>query len=242
MPEKLRDTDASAEEILKAIKFKVDRVSGTDAYNQIDNHHVVEVLDELIPSLLANLSDGQKLRILDIGGGLCLLSDQIRGRFGDRVNVFSTGLHKRGVKRVRRLQNMKPLHKQDLRWHSILELSDVEEFDLILETYGELNHCHLIGESMRGDRWFNDFYLKLIVSKLRPGGVASLAPFVLCSNREHMRTQLSDSMSRRAAELGVQLRADSGNGPHTVLRVYKPGPNSPGLSVFPEKTMGPFDF
>lgn len=126
----------------------------------------------------------RKFKILDMGGGIGAFADQIRDNFGDRVKVFTTGLVKNPVREVRKKRPFytAPELKDDfpsnyLKWRSILELNKIdesgeplEEFDLIINTYGEIPY------GQKGDERWLEIYIEAIIKKLRPGGIASIAP------------------------------------------------------------------
>ncbi|MFA6547596.1 MAG: hypothetical protein WCT11_01475 [Candidatus Magasanikbacteria bacterium] len=124
------------------------------------------------------LETKKKVKILDIGGGAGLYAQQLRDTFGDKVDVFTTGIRKRNAKLVRQEVGQK-LHKQDLKWRSVLQLSDYPEFDLIIDTFGEsmygMRNVNENGEYDTGLRIKDqEKYFSAVAKKLLPGGYASL--------------------------------------------------------------------
>ncbi|MFA6171819.1 MAG: hypothetical protein WCW77_01635 [Patescibacteria group bacterium] len=182
--------------------------------------HGISFIKEVIPRLIQkkiedSIKSGksaEKVRILDIGGGVGVYAEQLRKTFGDDVEVYTTGLRKKPVKQFRRLADkinkaepeMKDamfwetsgplldgnisnkMHKNDLIKRSLLEFKDFPEFDLILDTAGELPYQTDYNRQGQLDgRAFLRDYLKAVVNKLRPGGVASIShiDFVLDNSR-----------------------------------------------------------
>ena len=45
----------------------------------------------------------EKVRVLDIGGGVGIYAEQLRKTFGDSIDVITTGLRKQPVRQFRRL-------------------------------------------------------------------------------------------------------------------------------------------
>lgn len=139
-----------------------------------------------------------RVNVLDIGGGAGLFANQLRKKFGDKINVYTTGLIKKAAKTFRGALATEgcteykppknfhmdvPLHKNDLKWRSIIELSDVPEFDLICDTVGEfLYSTELYGKEKNGVEPAEHYsrqrikeYIEIVVKKLLPGGHASIA-------------------------------------------------------------------
>ena len=144
------------------------RVEGDSVGVGLEELHHEYFIRDTIPQLINNSLKG-KIKILDVGGGAALFAKQIRDAFGDKVEVFTTGLRKKAAKERRILSGVSPkLHQNDLKWRSVSELHDFPEFDLIIDSYGEA-------------RWgVDDFeevrdYLVSISQKLLPGGHASIA-------------------------------------------------------------------
>lgn len=125
--------------------------------------HGESFIDKVIPRLLKNK---EKIKILDIGGGVGLFAQQLRDTFGDKVDVFTTGIRKKNAKIVRK-QNDQELHPQDLKWRSVLQLSDFPEFDLVVDTMGESMYGAFEAKEKKQ-------YLNAVAKKLMPGGYASI--------------------------------------------------------------------
>lgn len=163
-------------------------------HGSIDLIHRTSFINEVIPYFLENKKNGEKVRILDIGTGAALYPKQLRERFGNMVEVYSTGLSKKmahkhrgeGIKDV----PIPKLHPNDLKWRSILELRDGEEFDLILDSYGEQLYTTQLVES--GHAEFLK-YLEAVVKKLKPGGLASIYPVLSEKNNfEQVKSYLEE--------------------------------------------------
>lgn len=145
--------------------------------NSVDEAHGISFIEEVIPRLIKSKKKGEKVRILDVGAGAAFFSDKLRKAFPDDVKVFSTGLSKKNALEYRKLnrpEGEEKLHPDDLKWHSILELSDFEEFDLITDTYGEFIYAVQNAGLKLQDRALE--YLNALIKKLKPGGLASIAP------------------------------------------------------------------
>lgn len=126
--------------------------------------------------------------VLDIGGGAGLYAEQLRNVFGDRVTVFTTGLSKKSANTLREHINdnnsffsyqseigvKDKIHSNDLKWRSVLQLSDFPEFDLMVDTVGEFSYLPDNESEIKR-------YLLAIIHKLKVGGHASI---VVGSNLE----------------------------------------------------------
>lgn len=145
------------------------------------------------------LDSGQKqVRVLDLRGGSCMYSREIRERFESspqykgRVKVFTTGLRKLSARHELREASNNPkaqLHADDLKWRSVKELHDYEEFDLIIDTFGEFHYTETakfvkkpsdewhMGESRYETQLLPDSfdsYFYALIAKLKKGGRASI--------------------------------------------------------------------
>jgi len=181
--------------------YTVKRIEGdkNNVDEAIENIHAesfIEYISELIERIDKDPKQkGRKIMVLDVGGGSGVYAEQLRNVFGDRIRVFTTGLAKRLEKEYRKDKHplrvatgqpfFKPsekMHPDDLKWRSILQLHDFPEFDLILDTYGE----QLYG-GIEDPKWVENKkeiykkYLIAVISKLKTGGKASIAPCVLGS-------------------------------------------------------------
>jgi hypothetical protein len=192
--------------------YKVDRQEGKDGVFGIEKLQKESILEKVIPRLLKELPAGQKLKILDNGAGIGVFSDQIRAKFGDRVDVYSTGLSKQAAREYRKKESLPKLHKNDLKWRSIQELSDYPEFGLIIDTYGEAfyrttEHIRLNEEEIGlGVDLLKEFYkhIEQIVKKLLPGGYATLYPvdFANEGERESVVKKIIDDFGVNAYYMG----------------------------------------
>lgn len=134
------------------------------------------------------------VRVLDCGGGIGIYAEQLRGIFGDKVKVTTTGLSPNSALKIRREYlsvdsfNVLPdwpiskdMHPDDNVCQSILQMSNRPEFDLILDTYGEQFY---INEN------FKKKYFDAIINKLRSGGEASIVPFSSETNFYDIKDEL----------------------------------------------------
>ncbi len=200
----------------------------------IDYKHGISFIREVIPRLIAN-NPGRKINILDVGAGMTVFTNQIREEFGDQVRVFSTGLSKQAFKTELKLNETRPdaakkdfpsrLHKDDLKWRSIRELSNFEEFDLIVDTFGEFAYSRndkmkpspLTAEEL--PRTFE--YISMIVAKLRPGGLASIAPVYI--EDEFDKKEFEKWRHQASIQLGVSFDlVNTENKTSQALYIRKP--------------------
>jgi len=157
--------------------------------SEISSLHGESIIKEVIPKLLKELPEGQKLRILDNGTGVGIFTDQIRKEFGDKVDVYSTGLSKQAAREYRKKKELPKLGKNDLKWRSIQELSDYPEFNLIIDTYGEAYYrpfFNMTKTNLSEMHTFPDeFYkhLEQVIKKLLPGGYATITPLRLLTSK-----------------------------------------------------------
>lgn len=161
-----RDENGKGIDYEPSYSYIAGRTEGKGTMNDIDKIHKVSFLNEIIPAILERKKrEGkkEKCKILDIGGGAGEFAKQIRDKFGDSVEVFTAGLKKSTA----RMEARRKLHKNDLKWRSVRQLSDFEEFDLILDTLGEF----LYGAEYKQEK---EFYIMAVIKKLKPGGMASL--------------------------------------------------------------------
>jgi len=104
------------------------------------------------------------------------------------VKVYTAGLSKKSAREYKKDRyktfnidtGPKPspsLQPDDLRWRSILELSDYPEFDLIIDTFGEqLYSTHPEGNFAKISVEIFEAYIRAVIKKLLPGGRAFLCP------------------------------------------------------------------
>lgn len=162
--------------------YTFDRQDGRDveAYDSISELHGISFVEEVIPSLLAKKKNGEKVKILDVGAGAAFFTDEIRKIFGEKVKVLSTGLSKKTAEehRSKSLDKEKAkLNPNDLKWRSILQLTDFEEFDLIIDTLGEfLYSVESKSKNLAEAQESAINYLTVVIRKLKPGGMASIMP------------------------------------------------------------------
>jgi hypothetical protein len=161
------------------------------------------------------------VNILDVGAGAATFSDEIRNKFGDKVQVYSTGLSKKVARDYRKNNELDKLHPNDLKWRSILELSAFEEFDLIIDTIGEFSYSvaglqqkEKGGESPEKAQE----YLQAVVKKLRPGGVASIASYYVLSYASGVGKETIKELEKEY-NVTISPVKDSSR---SLLRIYKP--------------------
>lgn len=153
--------------------YKTARTETEDKhFDNIAERHGESFINEVIPRLIGENPD-RKIKILDIGGGMALFAKQIRDTFGDKVEVFTTGLRKKPAKMERlNIGEQSKLDKNDLKWRSILELHDFPEFDLMVDTVGESMYSLFAREDATTDDV--EKYFNAVAAKLMPGGHASV--------------------------------------------------------------------
>jgi hypothetical protein len=163
-------------------KYSMDRIEldPRPLKSPIDRLHTYSFVGDLIPKKIEELRGSRPVKILLVGGGIGVFAEQLRAKFKDQINVYSTGLSKRLVKGIRRdigtaagfainghlINISNKLHLHDLKWRSILQLSEFPEFDFIIDTVGEYFYAEYIRER----------YLRAVIAKLLPGGMASIFP------------------------------------------------------------------
>ena len=182
----------------------------------IDDEHGLHFIKDVIPKLIKAKEGKDKVRILDIGGGIGIFTEELRKRFRDAVQVYSTGLRKQPARIFRRKVNeydeniSRKLHHDDLKWRSVLQLSDFPEFDLIIDTYGEQYYG-------RSDEDTFEMYLRAIIAKLNQGGLASITPIEQGTKRNILE-KIKKETGISIAVKHIPTRA----GKSYVLRMYKP--------------------
>ncbi|MEI7510738.1 MAG: hypothetical protein WCJ84_01125 [Candidatus Peregrinibacteria bacterium] len=200
--------------------------------NSIDARHGERFLSETIPQMLETRN---KIKVLDIGGGMGLHAEQMRKIFGeDVIRVFTTGLCKKPYREFRRKYaqtyanngffqediSQKP-HRDDLQWRSLSQLSDFPEFDIILDTYGEHMYACDTNETF-------EQYFRMVAKKLLPGGHASISP--LSSFPVEKKGQ-QFTLSHLIAEIGEKLEYEMGiqlsyHRAHSCVKIDKPENNT----------------
>lgn len=147
-------------------------VTGDARY--VDSLHGMSFIKYIEDQLKDRDTKYGKFKVLDLGGGAGLFAEQLRQKFGNKIDVFTTGLRKKPAKELRRndkqiheLQGLKfgkKINVQDLKWRSIEQLTNYPEFDLIIDTWGEALYTE------------TDFkkYLMAVIAKLQPNGLASI--------------------------------------------------------------------
>ena len=154
--------------------------SSFDPNESIEYAHGISFLNQIIPEILERFAkEGikRKVKILDLGGGIGSFTDQIRTKFGDQVKVYSTSAFAVSDKIREQLQERKRtanqdgtlnLHKLDAYKSSIVDFRDFPEFDLIIDTYGEMFYA--LPETEREQEVDFSEKLMMIIKKLEKGG------------------------------------------------------------------------
>jgi len=169
--------------------YKYDRTENDKHGGQsIEKLHHQSFIDYIKSRLQESEFEQRKFKVLDMGGGAGVYADQIKKMCGDRVRVFTTGLRKKIARHYRQDRGLGKLPKESLKWRSILELNHEdkegrpeEEFDLIINTWGEIPYLVEggLGTVMEEDisRRLESF-LGMTLAKLRPNGLASIYPIL----------------------------------------------------------------
>jgi SAM-dependent methyltransferase len=171
--------------------------------------HLISFIHETIPRMLKQKKPGEKVRILDVGGGIGVYAEELRKHFKDRVTVATTGISKAFARDVRKREKGTPyilggiaekLHPQDLKWRSVYELSDYPEFDLILDSFGELEYS--VNYYDYGDIEKVRDYLRIVCRKLKSGGEASLFPLYISDFERREYHEMRDDLCQKE---GVEM-------------------------------------
>lgn len=176
----------------KALNLGHDFEEQTQTINEL---HGVDFLNDVIPDIIKRVrSRGakRKIKILDMGCGLGFFTDQIRAKFGNEVEVYGTGINKASLKKrkeeiirdirdgtiemdqAEREQLLSEtdgtLHPNDAKWNSVEELSDFPEFDLIVDSEGEMIYAGGTGVGFfpKGDSTQEKLFCA--IRKLNPDG------------------------------------------------------------------------
>ncbi|MFA6423842.1 MAG: hypothetical protein WCV83_00845 [Candidatus Magasanikbacteria bacterium] len=195
--------------------YPVNRIEGKKRDGgQIDLLHNERFIEETIPVLIKNNPE-RKIKILDVGGGTGLFAKQIREIFGSKVEVLTTGLVKQSA-RVERasIGESTKLHQNDLKWRSVLELSDFPEFDLIIDTMGE--GLWGVGlEEFEESKGKIENYLNAVAKKLLPGGHASITQLHVDETSPDEFRKLFDHIEQAC---GVKIDRNEKGG---SIKIYK---------------------
>lgn len=176
----------------KALKLGYEFEEHMETINEL---HGEDFLNDVIPHIIerVRLSGGKrKVKILDMGCGLGFFNDQIRRKFGEEVEVFGTGINKSSLKKrkaeiILDVQSGKiemsevekeqllsetdgTLHPNDAKWNSIEELSRYPEFDLIVDSNGEISYAGGTGAGFFPKSDSTQRILICAIEKLNSGG------------------------------------------------------------------------
>lgn len=149
----------------------------------IEYAHGISFLNQVIPEILERLAKQdkkRKIKILDLGGGVGLFADQIRDKFGERVTVYTTSAFGSSEKTRKELEENKKnitknkeatLNKFDAYKTSIVDFRDFSEFDLIIDTYGEMYYTRENYPNLGNQEQASfEEKISMIVKKLQVGG------------------------------------------------------------------------
>ncbi|HPV70900.1 MAG TPA: hypothetical protein PKY08_03360 [Candidatus Magasanikbacteria bacterium] len=163
-------------------KYQYD-TSSLSPNEDIEYAHGISFLNQVIPEILerfAKQDKKRKIKILDLGGGVGLFADQIRERFGEKVAVYTTSAFGSSEKTRKELVEKKKtatknkeakLHKLDAYKTSIGDFRDFPEFDLIIDTYGEMYYTQ--GNFTNSDAQEKVGFkekIDMVIKKLQEGG------------------------------------------------------------------------
>ncbi len=177
------------------------------------------------------------LNVLDVGAGAGLYAEQIRDKLGTAVKVYSTGLRKKAARLQREqlrtgastdyslpagTEIKSDIANTDLKWRSILQLSDFEEFNLIVDTAGEFAYAVRDEESARR-------YILAVIHKLLPGGRASIG-FISERQKKYLDLVFKDLKNSDQYKnfFTFELNQNShpmivSEEPEYILKIYKTG-------------------
>ncbi|EKD43116.1 MAG: hypothetical protein ACD_72C00449G0001 [uncultured bacterium] len=186
--------------------YPANRVDTPESGFEITELHDEDFIKETIPSLIAS-NPNRKVKILDVGGGSARFAQQIRDAFGDKVEVFTTGLSKGAAK----LERKTKLHKNDLKWRSVLQLTDFPEFDLIVDTFGEYGN---INDQL--------VYLSAVSSKLIAGGHASVVGFNFAIDDTGEPVEISEIEKNKQVEITQMVTFSSKPYNKVTYKIDKP--------------------
>ncbi len=161
----------------------------------INELHGEDFLSDIIPKIIERVrlsGSKRKIKILDMGCGLGFFNDQIRAKFGDEVEVYGTSIAKSNLQKRKRkiVDDVKngiiemnedeksrflqetdgSLHPNDGKWNSVVELSDFPEFDLIVDSEGEIIYAGGTGVKFFPKADSTQVKLICAIKKLNAGG------------------------------------------------------------------------
>ena len=198
-------------------------------WGEINKKHGVRFIEDIIPQKIKTLREnGEKrnLRVLDLGCGFGFFGDQIR-HSGVEAKVYGTTIKhpsksKKDAKEAlladlqarNQIKILKKLHGQlkdkqgrnDRITQSILELHNFPEFDLIIETFGELFYAGL-DDQEKNDTESSLFtqHLEAAIKKLMTGGELYISNLPFCSVK-----YLWDNYELLEKKLGITINLVGG--------------------------------
>ena len=211
---------------LKESRLANDALDPMGVSESINEMHGVDFLNDVIPQMVQEVKErtkqkNRRLKILDMGAGFGLFNDQIRSRFGKDVTVYGTSISKASAQRRKKAlhdgietglipstehardilekETNRQLNPNDAKWRSILEMEDYPEFDLIIDSSGEMLYSGKVVPD-----WPDSYLGKVLVAairKLNPGGrfyIGRLHPL----DTDRMR----GSKSWLEAEYGITIK------------------------------------
>lgn len=197
----------SIEDSRKTSGYCINRCEGMGDYRgpaqwstSIDTLHAESFIGNIAKLIKKRENDpelsSKKIQVLDVGGGIGVYAEQLRGIFNDKIKVTTTGLSPSSASKIRdnfsdqnvetgwslpSWQISKKMHPDDLVCQSILQMSNYPEFDLIIDTFGEQYYI---------DERFIEKYINAVICKLKPGGMASIAPLKCIEKIKNMKNEL----------------------------------------------------
>ncbi len=160
-------------------------------WETLEQTHGVDFFAE-IEQRITHLKPGESVKVLILGGDTAFFNDELRRRFGDSVDVYGTTLEtaysrirKRDI--VQKIQDKNnplhlseglreylmdtlsaDIHPNDRKWRSIVQMANFPEFDMIIDTFGEIRYSSSSSEE-GGARLF-ELTMRAALLKLQPGG------------------------------------------------------------------------
>lgn len=208
--------------------------------SEINRAHGIDFINHIIPKKIAELHQQglhRRVAIMDLGCGLGFFTDQLRQAFPQDVVVYGTTwmrddavLQRRKLvaeaKRLQtagqnhRLQNIHTvrefvdfsptMHPNDGKWHSILELRDAPEFDMMIDTMGEISYAHdqTLPPESRGQYFLR--ILRACLTKLHEGGILYVADLndpiadIVFEHRQELAEQFGVRIVSKRSPLGEE--------------------------------------
>lgn len=163
-------------------------------WESLESIHHINFFDNIDQRLnrLREASAERPIRVLVLGGDVALFNDELRARYGRQVDVVGTTIEtaysrirKRAImqdlndaSKPRRLSDEtrqyllsvlnNDIHPNDRKWRSIVQMRDFPEFDMIIDSYGEITYSAPVSEG--DDPTLFQLTMRAALAKLLPGG------------------------------------------------------------------------